>query len=147
MREAVRGADERDVRKLRMLELRSDPDERAARVERAAQELEERRAVLEDLEQPPVRRELVLAHLVEEPRCAADEQPPLVVGRARERSAERREELSLLAGQLGLREPLPEKRRTERQPGDAIVEVLARPRREPGVHRPLERRDALRHAA
>ena len=83
VREAVRGADERDVRELGVLELGADADERAPRVERPAQQLEQRRTMLEDLEQPPVRRELLLAHVVEEPGGAADVEPPLVVGRAR----------------------------------------------------------------
>src|SRR5205085_112947 len=103
------------------LELGSDADERTPRVERAAQQLEQRRAVLEDLEEPPIRRELVLAHVVEEPRRAAHVQAPLVVGGARERGAECDEELTLLCRQAGIGEPLPEYGRTECQPGDAVV--------------------------
>ena len=66
-----------------MLELGADADERPPRIERAAQQLEQRRALLEDLEQPAVRLELVVAHVVEQPGRAADVQALLVVGRAR----------------------------------------------------------------
>src|SRR3954447_10853304 len=128
-----------------MLELGADADERTAGIERSAQELEQRRAVLEDLEQPPVRRELVLAHIVEKARGSADIEAPLVVGRAREGGAQGAEELALLRRQPWVGEPLAQYGRAERQPGDSVVEVLARPRGEAGIDRPLERGDALRH--
>ena len=65
MHEAVGRTDEGDVRQRRVLELVADAHERPAWIERAAQQLEQRGALLEHLEQPAIGVELLGANVVE----------------------------------------------------------------------------------
>src|SRR6185503_13467252 len=71
VREPVGGADEGHVVQSGMVELVADADERAPRLERLADQLQQRRALLERLEQPLARLELVPARLAEEAGGAA----------------------------------------------------------------------------
>src|SRR4029079_13524439 len=100
VREPVRRSDERDVRELGKLELRADPDERAAWIERPAEQREQSRALLEDLEEPSVRLVLLVADLLEEPGRAADVQTLLILRGAAEGRPQGGEKLALLRVEL-----------------------------------------------
>ena len=79
-----------------MLELVADADERAARLERRlAEHLEQRGALLDELEQVAVRLELLGAHLAEQVGGAADVEPLLGRDELGERRPERGEERAL----------------------------------------------------
>src|ERR671930_1443063 len=69
---AVSGADEREALQVGMLELDADANERPARVERLAQDFEQRGALLEQLEHALVCLELVSARALQQPGGAAD---------------------------------------------------------------------------
>src|SRR5512133_2428255 len=70
--EAVGRTDEREPLQVGMIEVDADPDERAARIDRLAEHLEQRRALLEQLEQPLVGVKLVPARAFEQSGGAAD---------------------------------------------------------------------------
>src|SRR5579884_3573772 len=105
MREPVGGADEREPLEPRLLELLPHARERPARVEALCEHVEERRALLERLEQAPVRADLLGPHLVEQPG-GADEELSVLVGRLLEGAADRSEEGALARAQSRLVERL-----------------------------------------
>ena len=110
MGEPVRRADEREVAEPGLLELLADARERPARVEPLREHVEQRRPLLERLEQAAVRADLLGPHLVEQPGGAADVEPALLVGRLVERGADRRSGTPALArprARLVEREPAP----------------------------------------
>src|SRR6476659_1400084 len=107
VREPVRGSDERDVRELGKLELRADTHERAAWIERPAEQREQRRPLLEDLEEPSVGLVLLVADLLEEPGRASDVQTLLVLRGAAERRPQSGEKLALLWVELRIGKPVP----------------------------------------
>ena len=147
MREAVRGADECHVRQRRILELVTDAHEWTTRTERTPQQFEQRGALFEDLQQPAVVAEFATANVVEQPGGTADVEPSLVVRRIDERRTKGLQEDALLRHERVVVDALAERARTERQSGDAFVQILAGPLSEAGIDRTFERDDALRHSA
>ena len=121
----------------RMLELVADADERPPRVERLAEHVEQRRALLERHEHVPVRAELLVAHVVEQPGRAADVEPLLARDRASVNAGRKRGEERALAAR--------EARVLEARAGAGSCRAGARrrcsfrysrrPLREPGVDR------------
>src|SRR6266545_4968229 len=89
-----------------MVELGADAHERAARIEGAPKELEQGGALFEDLQEPTVRLEFLIADVVEEAGCAADVQALLVLRRAAEGRTQGLEELAFLRRQLGIGQTL-----------------------------------------
>ena len=97
--EPVAGADERDLAQRGMVELVADADERPARLDgRLAEHLEQRGALLDELEQVAVRLELLGAHVAEQVGGAADVQPLLGRDELGERRPKRGEERRARAG-------------------------------------------------
>ena len=130
-----------------MLELVADAHERPPWIERLAQHLEQRRPLLEHLEQVAVARDLARAG-ASTSRAAA---PPTYsrcscwttsvnAGRSASRNARSR---SVRSG-LSKRPPKPVA--AELEPGELLVQVLRGPVREPGVDRLVEDGHALRDA-
>src|SRR5215831_15819598 len=116
-----------------MLEVEADPDERASRVERLAEHLEQSGAFLEQLEQSLVGIELVAAGTFEQPGGAADVEALPVFEQLGEGRPERREKRRLSPRQARVLELLPQLVRARLKAGQRVVEVLARPVREAGI--------------
>ncbi len=131
-----------------MVDLGADADERPARVERPAQDVEQRRALLEHLEQSLVALEL-LAPQVFEQACGTADVEALLLRRQRlvEERAQHGEEGSLVAAQRGLVEPAPQQMTPELEAADPVVEVLRAPVRQTRVDRLGKPVDALGDAA
>ena len=111
-----------------MLEVVADADERPARLERRlAEHLEQRGALLDELEQAAVGLELLGAHLAEQVGGAADVEPLLRRDELGERRPERGEERALAQAEARVVEAAAQERRAELKPGDRLVQVLARP--------------------
>ena len=72
--------DERELVERRVAELVTDADERPPRVERSGDDVEQRPAMLEQLEQSTVRAHLIRARVVEKAGRAADEHALLLRG-------------------------------------------------------------------
>src|SRR6266540_5913791 len=107
--EAVGGADEREVVQRRVLQLGADADERPARVERLAQDLEQRCTLLEYLEQALVTLELLAPEILEQAGRAPDVEALLLGGeRLGEERAQRLEKRSLARAERRLVEPPPQ---------------------------------------
>src|SRR6184192_3950035 len=130
-----------------MIELDADADEGPPRIERLAEHTEQRGALLEELEQPLIGLELVALGALEQAGGAADVQALALLEQLREGRPERREEGGLPLREARILEPLSQLVRARLQAGDGVVQVLARPVREPGIDRLGERVDALRHGA
>src|SRR5207244_13414196 len=114
-------ADERDLGQGWVHELVSHADIRTLRRGRLTEHVEQVGPALDELEQAPVRIELVGAHAAQEVGGAAYVQALFGRGEPRERRPERREERPLSLAQPGVLEAPPEQRRSELQPGDGLV--------------------------
>ena len=114
---------------------------------RLAHDAEQLGALLDELEQAAVRVELLGAHLAEQVGGAADVQALLRGDELGERGPKRSEEGTLARRQPGIVEAAAQERRPELEAGHRLVEVLARPLREPGIDRIVEVEEPLRHAA
>src|SRR5439155_25930601 len=147
IREAIAGGDQRHVLERRVLELAADADDGALCVERLVHELEERRTLLERLEQAPVDAKLFRTHVLEQAGGAPDVEPLLRPEQLRECRTQPSQELALARGEAGILEPPPEEVRPEAEARDALVEVLRSPFREPLIDRLVEGHHPLRHAA
>src|SRR5260221_3592940 len=95
MRETVRRANQRQLAQARLLQLLADSGERLARIEALGEDIEERRSLLERLHQAAVGADLLGAHLVKQAGGTAEEQPPFVVRRLVEGSADDDQERTL----------------------------------------------------
>src|SRR5215208_6911124 len=95
IRQPVCRTDECQLMEARGLELVADADERAPRVERLCQDVQESGALLERVHQAAVRPDLLRAEVVEEICRTADVQVPVFLGRVLERRANRGEERAL----------------------------------------------------
>src|SRR3989442_10315084 len=139
MDEAVTRPDECDLAQRRMVELLADPHERTPRVERRlAEDLEQRSALLDELEQVPVRVELLGAQLAEQVGGAADIEALLRGDELRERGAQRSEERQLARTQARILEAAAQEPGAGLQPRPGLVQVLNRPLHEPRTARLLE---------
>src|ERR671916_2123455 len=115
--EPVGRADERRVAEAGMRELDAEADERPALSERVAEEREQRRPLLERLEQWAVRREVLRSGLPEQVRGAADEEALLLRARGvRERRSQQLEKPALAVREPRLAKGLPQRARAERPP-------------------------------
>ena len=111
----------------RVGELVADADERPPRVERLGEQVEQRAAALEQVDQRAVRAELLVAHLVEQARGAADVDALLVVLGLGEGGLEHLEEGALGGRQARVGEPPAELGAAEREADELVVQVLAPP--------------------
>ena len=117
MDEPVAGADERDLGESRVREIVSEADERTLRRARLSEHVDQVGPALDELEQAPVRVELLCADLAEEVGRAADVEALLGGDELAERGPERGEELALGRAEAGILEAAPEQARAELQPG------------------------------
>ena len=129
VREPVGRADEREVAQARLLELVADAGERPARVERLREHVEQRGALLERVDQAAVGADLLGAQLVEQPGGAADEEPPVLVGRVLERAADREQERALARRlRLGSSNATLDRARADARAGERARSGSRRPR-------------------
>src|SRR5207302_781328 len=118
----------------RMNELMADAHERPSPVEPGvAEDVEQGRALLDELEETAVGVELLGAHLAEQIRGAADVEALSGRDELDEGGPDRGEKLPLAHRQAGVLEAPPKERRSELEAGDGLVQILVRPLREAGV--------------
>src|SRR5436190_8993251 len=111
-----------------MLELRPDSDERLTRVERLADDLEQSRPFLQDLEQALIGVELLAAQVLEQTGRAADVEPlPLGRHRLLEQRGDRSEEGTLAWPEPGIVEPAPQDAAAQLESADLVVQIRGRP--------------------
>src|SRR6185369_5371344 len=131
-----------------MVELRADSHERPPRIERLAEHAEQRRPLLEHLEQPLVALELAAVEILEQARGPADVEALLLGGeRFLEQRPQRGDEPGLAGAERGLVEPAAQPAAAELEAGDAVVQVLRGPVDETGIDGLAETEDPLRDAA
>src|SRR3954469_11092771 len=118
-----------------MFQLDSHPNERPARIERLAKHPEQRRSLLEELEQPLVSLELVAACTLEQAGGAADVEALPLLEQLGERRPERREERRLPLRQARVLEPLAQLVCAGLQARERVVQILAGPVGEPTIDR------------
>jgi len=128
-------------------ELVAKPHERTLRRARLPEHVDQVGAALDELEQASVGVELLGADLAEKIGGAADVEALLRRDELRERGPQRGQEGPLAGAQPLVVEAAPKQTRPELQTGDGLVQVVARPLREPRVHRLGEVEEPLRHAA
>src|SRR5262249_30359271 len=135
--EPVRGADERKLAEAGRLELVSDANERTPRVERLGEDVEERGALLERVDQAPVGADLLGARRIERARGPADVELAVFLDGV-ERTADRVEKDALAGREVGLVEDAAEDPRAEPDPAEPLAEIVRGPEDEARVDRLAE---------
>src|SRR5438105_14932141 len=131
-----------------MVELRADADKRPSWVERLADDLKQRRPLLEHLQQAVVPLELLTAQILEQARRAADVQAlPFGCESLTEQGPNRTEKRVFARAEARILEPSPEHVAAELEAGNPFVQVLPGPVRETRIDRLVEAREALGDAA
>src|SRR3979490_2944590 len=106
-----------------MAEILADAHEWAVRlIGRLPEDVEERRPLLDELEQVAIGLELPRAHLAKEVGGATDVQPLLCRDKLGEGGAQRAEEVALARRQAGVVETAPEEDRSAREARDGLVQ-------------------------
>src|SRR5204862_426938 len=134
----VAGADERDLTQRGMLELMAHADEGPLRLRRRAEHVEHRSALHDELEEIAVRLELLRANVAEQIGGAADVEALLGGNELGERRPQGSEKVVLTRREPRILETAAQERRAELQAGNGLVQVVARPLREPAVDGLLE---------
>ena len=116
-----------------MCEVAAHADERASRLQRLAQDLEQLRPLLERRDDAAIQEKFLVGDLVDETGSVADEQSLLGIGELDEHGPDHGQKRSLRAGDRFVVQLPPQVSATKPDADESLVEILARPVREPGV--------------